>query len=147
MKWNTILLIFDLLICIPIGYVLQKMETKTVKRVSALMLAIPAIPMFHFMTGASLPYVLCVRVWIVFWGVVFSSVIMIWWLRLFPLRSKYLWIGVGYAVGTSLIGRSTSALCLWGWHVTHLSMIPGLYLAIVAMLVLLIGSILDETSE
>ena len=58
---------------------------------------------------------------------------------MFPYKHKYLWIGLGTTAGTALIGRSTSALCLWGWHQTHMAAVPGIYLCVVAMIVCLLS--------
>jgi MFS family permease len=139
MEWNTMFLLFDLASCVPIGAMIWHYDAGKIKRLSALMLSIPAIPLFYFMENASLPYVLFVRAWIVVWGVVFSCVLTVGWLRLFTYKSKYLWIGLCSAAGTSLIGRSTSALCLWGWHKTHWAAVPGIYLGGVATIVWLLS--------
>lgn len=139
MQWNTTLLLFDMFLFIPVAYLVWDRDVTTIKRLSVLMLALPAIPLFHFMQDASLAYVLFVRFWIVIWGVVFSCVLNVHLLGLFPNKNKYLWIGLGSATGIALIGRSTSALCLWGWHETHLSVVPGVYLCVVAMVVWLLS--------
>lgn len=139
MQWNTTLLLFDMFLFIPVAYLVWNRNVCTIKRLSVMMLALPAIPMFHFMQDASLAYVLFVRFWIVIWGVVFTCVLNVHLLSLFPNKNKYLWIGLGSATGIALIGRSTSALCLWGWHETHLSAVPGIYLCIVAMTVWLLS--------
>lgn len=139
MQWNTTLLLFDMFLFIPVAYLVWNRNVCTIKRLSVMMLALPAIPMFHFMQDASLAYVLFVRFWIVIWGVVFTCVLNVHLLSLFPNKNKYLWIGLGSATGIALIGRSTSALCLWGWHETHLSAVPGIYLCVVAMTVWLLS--------
>ena len=92
MSWNSYLLIFDMLLFIPIAYIAHRLNVFKTKRLATWMLALPAIPMFYFMKDASFYYVILIRVWIVFWGVVFSCVYTIWILRLFPHKSKYLWI-------------------------------------------------------
>jgi MFS family permease len=150
MYWNTTLLLFDIVLFIPISYLVWNRDVKKIKRLSALMLALPAVPLFYFMQDASLFYVLFVRFWIVMWGIVFSCVMNVQLLSLFPHKSKYLWIGLGSTAGTILIGRSTSALCLWGWHATHLAAMPGIYLFVVAMAVWLLtkkGKCVDKSVE
>lgn len=135
MYWNTTLLLFDMFLFIPVAYLIRNRDMIAVKRVSVLMLALPAIPLFYYMQNASLTYVLLVRFWIVIWGVVFACVLNVHLLDLFPNKHKYMWIGLGSATGIALIGRSTSALCLWGWHKTHLAATPGIYLCIIALVV------------
>jgi len=139
MCWNTFLLSFDMIIFVPVAYIIWRHDIGLIKQLSALMLALPAIPLFYFMQDASLLYVLLARFWIVIWGIVFSSVLNVCLLKMFPDRHKYLWIGLGTTVGSTLIGRSMSALCLWGWHQTHLSVVPGIYLFVVAMMVWLLS--------
>ncbi|MEK7654953.1 MAG: MFS transporter [Pseudomonadota bacterium] len=135
MYWNTTLLLFDMFLFVPLAYVIRHRHIATIKKLSVIMLALPSIPFFYFMQDASLFYVLFVRFWIVFWGVVFSCVLNVHLLQLFPHKHKYLWLGLGGAAGSALIGRSTSALCLWGWHETHFAAVPGVYLCVVAMMV------------
>lgn len=138
MRWNTTLLLFDIILFIPMGYFVWNYDVGRIKRFAALTLALPTIPLFYFMQDASLFYVLFVRFWIVTWGIVFSCVMNVQLLSLFPHKSKYLWIGLGSAAGTALLGRSTSALCLWGWYKTHLSAVPGIYLCTVAIVLWLL---------
>ena len=139
MFWNTTLLLFDMFLFVPLAYVIRHRHIATIKKLSVIMLALPAIPFFYFMKDASLLYVLFVRFWIVFWGVVFSCVLNVRLLQLFPHKHKYLWLGLGGSVGSALIGRSTSALCLWGWHKTHVAAVPGVYLCVIATVVWLLS--------
>ena len=142
MGWNTALLVFDMLLFIPIGYVIRKLDLQVsfIKKSSALMLGLPAIVLFHFMQDTSLFYVLMVRFWIVMWGIVFSCVMQVHLAELFPYRRKYLWIGLGTMIGSTLIGRSTSAICLWGFYKTNLAVIPGVYLSVVSLMVWILCS-------
>lgn len=135
MRGNTLLLLFDMFLFVPVAYLVSNRDVVSIARLSALMLALPPIPLFYFMQDASLVYVMFVQFWIVIWGIVFSCVLNVHVFSLFSNRNKYLWIGLGSATGVALLGRSTSALCLWGWHKTHLSAVPGIYLCVVATMV------------
>lgn len=138
MQWNSILLIFDAIIIIPIAYLIRQFRVEKVKQIASFMLFISGVPLYYFMQNASLIYVVIVRLWIVILGIVFSSALTIWWIKFFPNKTKYFWIGISSAIGSAIIGRSTSFICLYGWHKTHLSVIPGLYLSAISLIVLLL---------
>src|SRR3990167_7222898 len=130
MVFNTILLGVIIVGTPLIGRITGKFSEEKVMSLASSVLALTIVPLFAYLPGASLEYVIFVRVWIVFWGVVFMCPMNFWFKSLFPPREQYLLVGVGGAVGATTIGRSLTPLCLWLWDTTKLSYSPALYLAL-----------------
>lgn len=131
LSWNTKLLLLDIGLLIPIGNIIKNRNLYKIQQFALLGLALPAIPFFHFMQNASHAYIIFVRCSIVFFGIIFSCVMNLQFIKLFNQNSRYLLIGVTSAIGTALIGRTTSVICLFGWHKTKISAIPGIYLFVI----------------
>jgi MFS family permease len=130
MLFNTILLSFIIVGTPLIGKITGKFSGQSVMTLASVILMLSIIPLFVHLPGASLEYVIFVRVWIVFWGIVFMCPMNFWFKSLFPSREQYLLVGVGGALGATLLGQSLIPLCLWLWSITKLSYAPALYLAV-----------------
>jgi len=131
MVYNTLLLVGDMVMIPLLGRITQKFEGTKVMIVASLVLALTIIPLFNFLPQASLGYVLFVRIWIVFWGVIFLCPLNFWFKGLFHPQDQYLLVGMGGALGAGTIGRLTTPFCLWLWYTTGSSIIPALYLALI----------------
>jgi MFS family permease len=131
MIFNTGLLVLDMFLIPFIGRILLKYDYDPVKVMtcSSLILAITIIPLFAYLPQATLGYVLFVRTWIVFWGVVFLCPMNYWFKELFTTADQYLLIGMGGALGSSVIGRFTVPLCFWLWQESEWICLPAIYLA------------------
>lgn len=127
---NTTLLVFDMVMIPFVGRFLIRFEATTVMVAASLVLALTIIPLFAYLPNASLGYVIFVRLWIVFWGVVFLCPLNFWFKTLFNTPEQYLLVGMGTALGASAIGRSTTPLCLWLWYMSDLPTVPALYIGI-----------------
>jgi len=130
MLLNTVLLVFDMVLIPLLGRVTLKYEGVKVMVVSSLILAVSIVPLFVYLPGASLEYVAFVRVWIVFWGVVFLCPMNFWFKGLFPSSERYFLVGMGGALGATTIGRLTTPVSLWLWYASGLSFMPAVYVGI-----------------
>lgn len=128
MALNTALLCFDMILIPLIGRWILPYDGVKVMVISSLVLALTIIPLFSFLPNASLEYVVFVRTWIIFWGVVFMCPMNFWFKQLFPSHEQYFLVGMGGALGATTIGRLTTPLCLWLWYVTGLPYMPAIYL-------------------
>jgi hypothetical protein len=131
MALNTALLCLDMVLIPLIGRLILPHDGVKVMVISSLVLALTIIPLFSFLPNASLGYVVFVRMWIIFWGVVFMCPMNFWFKQLFPASDQYLLVGMGGALGATTIGRLTTPLCLWLWYVTGLSFMPAIYLFVI----------------
>jgi MFS family permease len=133
MLLNTTLLVFDMIMIPFIGRLLIHFQATTVMVTASMALTITIIPLFNYLPGSSLEYIIFVRIWIVFWGIVFLCPLNFWFKSLFSTSDQYLLVGMGTALGASTIGRITTPLCLWLWYVSELSVMPSLYIGIITM--------------
>ncbi|MBA3813897.1 MAG: MFS transporter [Alphaproteobacteria bacterium] len=133
MLLNTTLLVFDMVMIPIIGRWLIKFQATTVMVTAAIVLAITIVPLFNYLPRSSLSYIIFVRMWIVFWGVVFLCPLNFWFKSLFNTSDQYLLVGMGTALGASTIGRVTTPLCLWLWYVSELSVLPSLYIGFITL--------------
>lgn len=133
MVLNTTLLMFDMIMIPFVGRFLLKFEGAKVMVAASLTLTLTIIPLFSYLPEASLEYVIFVRLWIVFWGVVFLCPLNFWFKSLFNTPEQYLLVGMGTALGASSIGRLTTPLCLWLWYVGGTSVAPALYVTFITL--------------
>jgi MFS family permease len=129
MLLNTALLTLDMLLIPLLGRVTLKYESVHVMVLASVVLTFTIIPLFICLPSASLEYVAFVRIWIVFWGVVFLCPMNFWFKGLFPASEQYLLVGMGGALGATTIGRLTTPFCLWLWYISGWTFVPALYLA------------------
>lgn len=130
---NTALLAIDMVLIPIVGRITLKYDAVKVMVLASLVLALTIIPLFAFLPQASLEFVVFVRMWIVFWGVVFLCPLNFWFRNLFPGSDQYLFIGMGGAIGATAIGRTTTPFCLWLWYMTGWAFLPSVYLAVMML--------------
>jgi hypothetical protein len=136
MALNTSLLIFDLIVIPFIGRFVAKYDLVKTMIVACSILALTIIPLFQGLGEATLPYVMFVRIWIAFWGIVFLCPLNLWRKMLFSGPEQYLLAGIGNTLGASSIGRLTPAIGLWLWHSTELVCLPACYITLVIIAVI-----------
>ncbi len=135
MKYNTMLLCFDMVAVPMIGYMTQHCTAAWVMMCASAVLSFTIIPLFYGLHGASVYYVLGVRMWIVLWGVVFMCPLTLWCRRLFKKREAYFLLGMGNALGAATLGHATTPVCLWLWYATSCVYAPAVYCAFIMVMV------------
>lgn len=133
MGYNTILLIIDMLLIPLIGNFVKKFNETKIMIISLTILAITILPLWAYLDQASLIYVTFVRLWIIFWGIAFLCPVNLWLNNLFQGSEKYMLVGMGNALGSSIFGRLTPTICLLLWHVTNISIYIAFYIALIAV--------------
>lgn len=133
MPSNNAILIMDMMLIPIIGMLLLKFETKNILLFSTITLATTILPIWYFMLDASLYYVIFVKIWIVIIGVIFTCVINLWLNNLISTKDKYLIIGIGNAIGSSIIGKMAPALCLSIYYYTNSYFAPIWFVVVVAL--------------
>jgi hypothetical protein len=134
MQYNTFLLLCDMLMIPCVGYYIYRYNARSIMMVSSVLLAGTIIPLFYFLPGASLQYIVFIRAWIVFLGVIFLCPLHFWCKQLFHTSSSYFLVGMGSMVGAATLGRITTPVCLWLWYATGWVCAPALYMACIMML-------------
>lgn len=136
MAINTILLVFDVVAIYVLGRLLVNINFQKIIFIAAIILAVSLPIMFSMIDGANILYISFVRIWIVLWGVVFLCPLNLYYKKLVEnSNNQYFIVGMSGALGTATIGRITPALSLWLWHTTNKTVTIGLYVGIIALLV------------
>lgn len=133
MLLNTTLLVFDMVMIPVLGYMLERFDHKATMIFASGILSLTLIPLFFFLPQASLAYVTAVRLWIVFWGLIFLCPLN-FWCKTIGASDQYLLMGVGNAVGTATLAHMTTPICLWLWYVTGVVWMPAAYVALLMFL-------------
>ncbi|KIJ88653.1 MFS transporter [Rickettsia asembonensis] len=136
MKFNTEFLIFDMIMIPIIGHLTKKFHYLKILRGTLIIMSLSIIPLWLFLNNSSIWYVNFVRIWIIILGVGFLAPLNCWLNDLFKTADKYMLVGIGSSIGTSLIGRLTPSICLMLWHVTGSSLSIAVYIAVISMVTL-----------
>ncbi|WP_425361131.1 MFS transporter [Candidatus Tisiphia endosymbiont of Stenodema calcarata] len=133
MSVNTILLIIDVAMIPLVGHFIKKYRPVDVMIVSTSILFISIVPLWLYITDASVWYINFVRLWIITLGITFACPLNYWLNSLFRSSDKYMLVSIGDALGNSIFGRSTPAVCIAIWHFTGSSIAIGVYIAMITL--------------
>ena len=130
---NTILLFLDALLIPLIGPIVARFNPVSVMVLSSMILTVTFIPLFQFLPEAELAYVVFVRIWILFWGIVFLCPLNYWCKSLFNAAAseKYFLVGMSGALGAGTLGRTLTPVFLWLWYVTDIPVMPAVYMTLI----------------
>jgi len=137
MTSNTILLIMDMILLPVIGTFLFKFEIKNLLLFTAGIMAITIIPIWYPIETSSFAYIISIKIWIILIGVVFSDVINLWYETIIHKPEKYLIVGIGYSIGTAIIGKMAPAICLGLYHYTKSPFVIGWFMFIISLATIL----------
>ena len=136
MKFNTEFLIFDMIMILIIGHLTRKLHYLKILSITLILISLSIFPLWLFLNNASIWYVNFVRIWIIVLGVAFLAPLNCWLNNLFKTADKYMLVGIGSSIGSSLIGRLTPSICLMLWHITGSSLSIAIYITTISMITL-----------
>ncbi len=132
MQYNTFLLLFDMIAVPLIGRYMYVCNAAKTMICASLIIACTIIPLFYGLPGASLWYILFVRIWIVVWGIIFLCPLNFWCKNIFKkTEDAYFLVGMAGAIGSGTLGHVTTPFCLWLWYVTDYAWAPAVYVAVI----------------
>jgi hypothetical protein len=117
--FNNLLLFFDMIIIPLVGRVITSYSSQIVILFSSFIMLVSIPTLLYFLPSASLFYVFFVRIWIVFWGVVFLCPQNIYYHKLFPGKEKYLLVGMISSLMSGIIGKFSTPFSLYLWYKTQ----------------------------
>lgn len=138
LRFNTLLLVLDMCLLPLFGKISDSVGVQRTMMFMALLLAITAIPLFVIIPYCNIEGIGLIRIWIVLCGLGISASLHAWFLQTFKGRETYLLTGVGYALGSELLGRSTPAICLGLWHLTGWVVAPAFYIVMISVATILV---------
>lgn len=135
MELNTVFLVIDLLLIPSLGHFTRNFDPTKVMILASLTLLLTCPVLFSYLENSSLYYVSFVRLWIIFWGVVFLCPISLWYKELAGGSNGYLILGIAQALGTSTIGRMTPSVGFWLHEQIPTVFSPALWVSACGLLV------------
>lgn len=140
LQLNTILLVLDMAMIFLIGPILARFNYMKIIISSAMVITITVPLLLVFLPNSSIGYISFVRIWIVFWGVVFMCPQNLYYKKLFEhSHEKYLLVGMSNAIGAGVIGHTIPALAIWMWYMTNSTLAIAGYVAIFGICILIVS--------
>lgn len=133
MASNTALLIFDLILLAILGPIIRRVDSKKLLLAISASTVIMVPILFWYIPYVGLLGACVIRSIIIILGVGFCIPLHRWYMEEFEVSSRYTTTAIGYAVGSETLGRSFPAVGLALWHITHLAIVPGIYIALVSL--------------
>lgn len=137
MSYNSILLIIDMLLVPVFGMIAQNFNYTKWMIGCAILLGITALPSFYLLDQISLLGITLVKFWIIMVGIAFVTPSKVWMFNLIGGKERYMITGLGYAIGTEVLGRQTTTICWAIWHYTESVTAPAYYIIILSIMVVL----------
>jgi hypothetical protein len=134
MSFSTMLLVLDMCMIPIFGRILKKYDAKYVILYSAIMMFLSIPIMLYFLEGAGVYYIAFVRIWIVCLGVIFMCPQNLYYSNLFKGKSKYLASGLSNAIGAETIGRFSTPIALYLWHINSSIQYISFYFGLIMLL-------------
>ncbi len=132
--YNTFLLIIDILMIPFCGHLANKFNIAKWMAYMSSLLAVTIIPIFYILPSLSIIGITIAKMWIIIIGVAFVAPLNVLLFRMIPTNEKYLVTGLSYAIGTELLGRSATTICLTIWYYTNITWMPAIYVVFVSIL-------------
>ena len=127
MALNNIMIVFDIFAIPIIGKFTSNFSPKYVMSIASIIITITLIPMWYFVYDAGILYITFLRIWIVFWGIVFLCPLNYWLGLNIDGEKKYLLTGIGTNLGAIFMGTLTPSIALLLYYYTNSYMSVGLY--------------------
>ncbi len=137
MASNTTLLVMDMILLPIMGSLLFKFEIKSLLVFTAGIMVITIIPVWYRIETSSFTYIISIKIWIILIGIIFSNIINLWYENIIYKPEKYLIVGIGYSIGTAIIGKMAPTICLGLYHYTKSPFVIGWFMFIISLATLL----------
>lgn len=137
MSYNSILLIIDMLLVPILGYAASNFNYTKWMMGCAILLGITALPCFYMLQGSSIVGISAIKLWIIIVGVAFVTPSRVWMFKLIGGKERYMITGLGYAIGTEILGRQTTTICWTIWHYTENPTAPAYYIILLSFMVVI----------
>lgn len=145
---NSALLVLDIILLPIFGIIAQKFTLhKWMSAMSGLLMVV-IIPIFYSLQNASVIEISILKLVIIIIGVAFVAPMNAWIFDKLQGKEKYLIMGLGYSIGTELLGRNTTVICWALWYHFNNVFAPAMYIVILSLIttiMLLSNKIIRQT--
>lgn len=137
MHYNNLLLIFDMIMVPILGHLASNFDFRKWMIFFASLMAITIIPCFYLLSYADKMSIILIKTWVILLGVAFVTPSKVWMFKLIKSSERYLIVGLGYAIGTEILGRQTTTISWTIWHLTENPVAPALYMVFLSFAAIL----------
>ena len=133
MGYNSIMMLLDILLLPVAGHIAQKYNIAKWMASMAMILAVTAIPGFYMLDKVPFYGILAIKLWFVVVGLAFAAPLKAWLFSLINTGERYMITGLGYSIGTEVLGRQTNTICWVLWYQTGSVIGPACYMSILSI--------------
>lgn len=131
---NTVLIIVNAALIPILGIIIDRFNHARWMSLMSFLIMITIIPIFYLLPHLTLFQTTLVKLWIVIIGVAFATPLYALLFKMIQGKDKYLITGFGYSIGTDIIGRNLTVICLALWHYSSQLWVPASYIALISLL-------------
>ncbi|KAF8818652.1 MFS transporter [Rickettsia endosymbiont of Cardiosporidium cionae] len=132
MPYNTFFMFINVSMIPILSIIINRENLLKIMLIVSSLFVITIIPIFMVIPNLGLFGINLSKLWIMFLGVVFSVSRTVFLIHIKVIRDRYFVNSISEAFGTEILGRSTSFICLLLWYITNSTVIPGIYVALIA---------------
>lgn len=134
MMYNTLLVAFNNCLIPIFGHIAEKFPLPIWIASATGALSIITIPLFSTIPYLGLTGIIITKVVIIILGVAFVAPLNAFLYQILSSEEKYLISGLSYAIGTELLGRNTTVICLSLFYWKNNLIAPAFYISLIALL-------------
>ena len=131
---NTMLMVVNLVLLPVFGTIADRFDHGKWMASLAFSLALTIIPIFYLLPHLTVMEISIAKLWIVVLGVAFVAPLYTLLFRMIKGEEKYLVTGLGYSIGTDLLGRNLPVIYFSLWYWTNQLWAPSLYIAFISFI-------------
>jgi len=131
---NTGLLLFDMCLLPLLAYCFKSFDARRTMFISSLLISFMSMPIFYHLPQSTIIYVTTFRIIIVILGLIYLGPMNALLFNQFQKPDKYILVGLGESIGSSLLGKASPAICFFLFQFTHSTLGPAIFVASVGFI-------------
>jgi MFS family permease len=147
MAYNSLIMVIDILLLPIFGHIAQQYNVAKWMMYMSLILGVSAIPAFFLIDKVHFYGVMAIKLWFVVIGLAYAAPMKAWLFSLVQTGERYMITGLGYSIGTEVLGRQTTTICWLLWHKTNDVISPAYYIICLSICTILSLYIKDSTTK
>ena len=132
--YSTILIAINNLLIPVFAHFIDRFDIYKWMASLSFLFTISIVPIFIALPYLGIHGINFAKLWIIVIGVAFVAPLNSLMFRLVPSEEKYLISGIGYSIGTELLGKKTNIICLALWYWSGSLFMSAAYLATISSL-------------
>jgi MHS family proline/betaine transporter-like MFS transporter len=132
-RLGTVFVVLDIALFLGLGRYLSRFDPSKVMRVTALLLIGSSFPLFYFLEGSQILYVILCRLWLIILGVAFTCPTLVWKRDLLKPKYRYFLSGLADILG-GIVTRNVVPLSMALYSFTQYAPSPSFFVISMGLL-------------